>query len=177
MQQRVSNFLKPAALLLMLLVLLLVTPSVDALFGKLTKKKKEQEEKAAAFTGTESAGMGLDAFQDLCKYRDWMIFVWVLLLLKRTALPPPPLCHGVHDAESPSHHAHHHQQFVHNHTILFMHLLCALHSLLPHPSPALPHFPSPTYTRNTRPNTHQPTNPPCKGSWTTHLFSSPSSTH
>lgn len=74
MQQRLSNFLKPAALLLMLLVLLLVTPSVDALFGKLTKKKKQQEEKVAAFTGTESAGMGLDAFQDLCKYRDWMIF-------------------------------------------------------------------------------------------------------
>lgn len=63
------SFLKPLALLLGLLVLLLVTPSTDALFSKLAKKKRpQQEEQQLDVSGKESAGMGLEAFQDLCKY-------------------------------------------------------------------------------------------------------------
>ena len=64
------SFIRSLAMLLGLLVLLLVTPSTDALFSKLAKKKKpvqeEQEQQQQAYTGKESAEMGLAAFQDLC---------------------------------------------------------------------------------------------------------------
>jgi hypothetical protein len=59
-----SSFLKPTLMVLMLLILLIVTPSVDAIFGKLAKKKKQAEEKQ--FTAQESAGLGMEAFGDLC---------------------------------------------------------------------------------------------------------------
>lgn len=64
------SFLRPLALLLGLLVLLLVTPSTDALFSKLAKKKKpvQEQQLEESFTGTQSADMGLEAFQDLCTY-------------------------------------------------------------------------------------------------------------
>ena len=68
------SFLRPLALLLGLLVLLLVTPSTDALFSKLAKKKKPvQEQQLEEFTGTQSADMGLEAFQDLCTYLMMMV--------------------------------------------------------------------------------------------------------
>ncbi len=63
------SFIRSLAMLLGLLVLLLVTPSTDALFSKLAKKKKpvqEEQEQQQAYTGKESAEMGLAAFQDLC---------------------------------------------------------------------------------------------------------------
>ncbi|TFJ86162.1 hypothetical protein NSK_002370 [Nannochloropsis salina CCMP1776] len=64
---RPASFLRPVALLLGVLVLFLVSSSADALFSKLAKKKKQQEQQheEKVFTGTESANMGLEAFQDL----------------------------------------------------------------------------------------------------------------